>query len=75
MEDQDESTKEVVVNGNNKNKHIAQHIYEPKEILVFFNKSGYVVLIKKKEGYNHLIFVKSELKGQSILLRSCPINP
>ena len=34
VEDQNESTKEVVVNDNKENKHIVQLINEPEEVLV-----------------------------------------
>ena len=33
VEDQNESAKDVVVNDNNENKHIVQHINRPKEVL------------------------------------------
>ena len=39
VEDQNESTKGVVVNDNNKNKHTVQHINEPEEVLAENNKN------------------------------------
>ena len=39
VEDQNESTKEVVVNENNENKHTTQHINEPEEVLLENNNN------------------------------------
>ena len=39
VEDQNETTKEVVVNDNNENKHIVQHINKPEEVLVENNNN------------------------------------
>ena len=39
VEDQNESTKEVVVNDNKEKKHIVQHINEPKEEVQVENKN------------------------------------
>ena len=39
VEYQNESTKEVVVNGNKENKHIVQHINKPEEVIVENNNN------------------------------------
>ena len=40
VEDQNESTKEVVVNDNKENKHIVQHINEPEEEVLVENNTN-----------------------------------
>ena len=40
VEDQNESTKEVVVNDNKENKHIVQHINEPEEEVLVQNNTN-----------------------------------